>query len=83
MAQLIQCDFCGNITNQIAARVIIEPVSVNRHDMLNILRDDDYETIVDRLTRDCCKDCVSKFVETKAVPLAIRPSGEPVTTEDL
>ena len=85
MASLIQCDFCGNITNQIAARIRIEPVTPAGANRIRsqVIADNGFDFDSDRITKDCCTPCLSKFLTDKPVAIAITPGGEPVKQEDL
>jgi len=88
MAQLIQCDFCGNITNQITARIIIQLNTRDestRNKMEYALNNGAVQASAfgGAVERDCCSTCVNQFLEVKTVPLAITPSGEAVKSEDL
>lgn len=68
MASIKMCDFCGKVTNQMAAEVMIRPVA-----NAEVFNDNPYrgprEAQMDAYVKDACHSCVGKFFEVRELKI--------------
>jgi hypothetical protein len=70
MAQIYKCDFCGFVTEGIAASILISPRMPEVAAMIQGTPGVSYQHNLDGITRDACLKCVQdKFLKT--APLVI------------
>ena len=70
MSQIYKCDKCGNITDEVAAQMLISPRTQEAAALLDVLPSD-YDHIRNGKTLDLCIKCVRKLAEVKKQPLTI------------
>lgn len=73
MSNIKMCDFCGKVTNNIAAEIFIRPVD-SHAEVFNQNRTG-YSPQSDSYTKDACHDCVGKFFEVREIKV-LEANGE-------
>lgn len=68
MANIKMCDFCGKVSNQMAAEVLIRPVDMNA-DVFKDANAIKYDPRIDASVRDACHDCVKQFMQVRELKI--------------
>lgn len=67
MASIKMCDFCGKVSNAMAAEVMIRIVDPNA-DFATQIRSA-REMQMDASIKDCCHDCVAQFTKVRELKI--------------
>lgn len=77
MASIKMCDFCGKVSNQMAAEVLIRPVDLHSDVFADgyEVRRTSRETQMDAFVKDSCHDCVKNFMQVRELKV-LEANGE-------